>query len=245
VFTYDDRITSEFPTIRAGVVHATGLANGPSSPRLLDEYRAEQAAVLARLDGRPIAELPPVAAWRRAFTRFGTKPTQYRNAAEALLRRLTKQGDIPSISTLVDIGNLISIRYAMPVAVVDLAGIDGGISVRFADGSERFTDLGSTDPVPPDPGEVVFVDASDVVAARRWCWRQSAQSGTGPTTTEALVIVEGHHEAAAAEVESAAADLVELITAHQPASSATVRLLSPEHPTSAPSRGSGERTHPG
>jgi DNA/RNA-binding domain of Phe-tRNA-synthetase-like protein len=241
VFTYDDRITTEFPTIRAGVVHATGLANRPSSQQLLDEYRAEQSAVSARLEGIPIAELPSVAAWRRTFTRFGTKPTQYRNAAEALLRRLTKQGDIPSISTLVDIGNLISIRYAMPVAVVDLAGIDGGITVRFADGGESFTDLGSTDPVPPDPGEVVFVDGSDVVAARRWCWRQSAQSGTGPTTTEALVIVEGHHEAAAAEVEAAGADLVGLITAHQPDSKATVRLLSPEHPTNAPSADSGER----
>jgi DNA/RNA-binding domain of Phe-tRNA-synthetase-like protein len=240
VFTYDDRIIDEFPTIRAGVVHATGLANRPSSPQLLDEYRAEQSAVLARLDGRPIADLASVAAWRRTFTRFGTKPTQYRNAAEALLRRLTKQGDVPSISTLVDIGNLVSIRYAMPVAVIDLAGIDRGVTVRFADGTERFTDLGSADHVAPDPGEVVFVDRSDVVAARRWCWRQSAQSGTSPTTTEALVVVEGHHEAATADVEAAAADLVELLAAHLPGSAATVRLLSPEQPTSAPSADSGE-----
>ena len=79
MFIYDDRITDEFPTIRAGVVHATGLANRPSSRQLLDEYRAEQAAVLARLEGNSIAELPSVAAWRRTFTRFGTKPTQFRN----------------------------------------------------------------------------------------------------------------------------------------------------------------------
>ena len=234
VFTYDDRIVDEFPTIRAAVVHATGLVNPPSSRSLLDEYRAEQVAVLARLDGTAIAELPSVAAWRRTFTRFGTKPTQYRNAAEALLRRLVKQGDIPSISTLVDIGNLISIRYAMPVAVIDGAGTDGGITVRFAEGGERFTDLGSTDPVTPDPGEVVFVDRRGAVAARRWCWRQSAQSGTGPTTTDALVVVEGHHETAAAEVEAAGADLAGLLAAHQPGSGATVRLLSPEHPTTAP-----------
>jgi DNA/RNA-binding domain of Phe-tRNA-synthetase-like protein len=244
VFTYDDRIIAEFPTIRAGVVHATGLANRPSPQKLLDEYVAEQSAVVARLDGTPIAELPSVAAWRRTFTRFGTKPTQYRNAAEALLRRLTKQGDIPSISTLVDIGNLVSIRYAMPVAVVDLAGIDGEITVRFAEGSERFTDLGSTDPVPPEPGEVVFVDRSGVVAARRWCWRQSAQSGTSPTTVEVLVVVEGHHQAAADDVEAAAADVVDLIAAHQPGSDATMRLLAPEHPTSAPSADSGERGPP-
>ena len=231
MFTYDDRIIDAFPTIRAAAVHATGLVNPPSPPPLLYRYRAEQAAVSARLGDGPIAELPSVAAWRRTFTRFGTKPTQYRNAAEALLRRLVKQGDIPSISTLVDIGNLVSIRYAMPVAVIDLAGIDGAITVRFAGGGERFTDLGSTDPVPPDPGEVVFVDRSDVVSARRWCWRQSAQSGTGPTTTDALIVVEGHHQSAADDVEAAGADLVELLAAHQPGSRTSVRLLSPGHPT--------------
>ncbi|HEU4832604.1 MAG TPA: phenylalanine--tRNA ligase beta subunit-related protein [Actinomycetota bacterium] len=45
-----------------------------------------------------------------------------------------KQGDIPSISTLVDIGNLVSIRYAVPVAVFDRAGVAGSITVRFATG---------------------------------------------------------------------------------------------------------------
>jgi threonine/homoserine/homoserine lactone efflux protein len=75
--------------------------------------------------------------------------SQYRNAAEALLRRLAKHGDIPTINTLVDIGNLVSIRYAMPVAVFDQANIAGGsITVRFATGAELFTDLGSTDVVP-------------------------------------------------------------------------------------------------
>jgi hypothetical protein len=41
VFAYDDAITERFPTIRAGVTHATGPSNGPSPPELLDEYRAE------------------------------------------------------------------------------------------------------------------------------------------------------------------------------------------------------------
>ncbi len=172
-------------------------------------------------------------AWRRAFTRFGAKPTQYRNAAEALLRRLDKHGDIPSISTLVDLGNLVSIRYAMPVAVFDRADIAGGITVRFAHGDERFTDLGSTEAVSPEAGEVVFVDEDDVVCARRWCWRQSAQSATGPSTTEALVVVEGHHETAEQDVQAAAADLIALLAAHQPDSRTHTYVLSPAVPVAA------------
>ena len=230
MFTYDDAVAERYPTIRAGVIHATGLANGPSSAELLDEYRAEQQAASDRLNATAIAELPSIAAWRRAFTRFGAKPTQHRNAAEALLRRLAKHGDIPTISTLVDIGNLVSIRYSLPVAVFDLANVAGSLTVCSATGTEPFTDLGSTGTVYPDPGEVVFVDSDGVVSARRWCWRQSAQSATRATTVDALVVIEGHHDAAAGDVESALTDLVSLLASHQPDSQTTSYLLSATNP---------------
>ena len=97
----------------------SGVSNGPSAPALVAAFEAEQAAALARLGDTPLSEVPSLAAWRRAFRAFGTDPTGYRSAAEALLRRLTKQGSIPSINTLVDIGNLVSIRYALPVAMFD------------------------------------------------------------------------------------------------------------------------------
>lgn len=230
MFAYDDAVAERYPTICAGVVHATNLTNAPSSPELLDEYRAEQRAASERLNATAIADLPSIAAWRRAFARFGAKPTQHRNAAEALLRRLAKHGDVPAINTLVDIGNLVSIRHAMPVAVFDRANIANPITVRFATGTELFTDLGSTDSVHPDPGEVIFVDDNDVVSARRWCWCQSAQSATGATTTDALIVVEGHHDAARQDVESALTDLASLLASHQPRSGTESYVLSPANP---------------
>ena len=42
VFAYDGSLTDRYPTIRAGIVHALGLNNGPSPARLLEEYGAEQ-----------------------------------------------------------------------------------------------------------------------------------------------------------------------------------------------------------
>ncbi len=230
MFAYDAAIIERFPTIRAAVIHTTGLSNGPSSPDLLAEYRAEQRAAIERLAATPIADIPSIAAWRRVFSAFGVKPTQHRNAAESLLRRLDKQGDIPTISTLVDLGNLIANRYALPVVVLDLAGIAGSTTVRFADGTERFTDLGSDEPVHPEPGEVVFVDADGVASARRWCWRQSAQSATSATTVAAMIVVEGHHESAALDLVLALADLVSLLTRYQPDSQITTYPLSPDNP---------------
>jgi DNA/RNA-binding domain of Phe-tRNA-synthetase-like protein len=229
MFAYSVAIAERFPSIRAGLVHATGLTNPPSSTELADEYREEQRAASERLRATAIADLPSISAWRRAFTLFGAKPTQYRSAAEALLRRLDKHGAIPTINTLVDIGNLVSIRYAMPVATFDLANIDGSITVRFATGEELFTDLGSAGSVSPEPGEVIFVDESNVVSARRWCWRQSANSATSGTTVEALIVIEGLHETATRDIVAALADLTTLLTKHQPRGEIRSQALSPSH----------------
>jgi DNA/RNA-binding domain of Phe-tRNA-synthetase-like protein len=230
VFRYDDAVLGRYPGVHAGIVTASGLTHGPTPPALLERYRAAQRAAAERLTTTPVAELPSIAAWRRAFAAFGVKPTQYRSAAEALQRRLAKQGDVPSMGALVDLGNLVSIRYALPVAVVDLAGIAGGITVRFATGTERFTDLGSTEPVAPEPGEVVFVDEAGTACSRRWCWRQSAQSAAGPTTTEALVVVEGLHDGAEADVAAARDEVVALLAEFQPAATTTSYALSARRP---------------
>jgi DNA/RNA-binding domain of Phe-tRNA-synthetase-like protein len=213
-FRYDGPITARFPAIVGGAVHARGLANGPSPPELLAACEAEQQAVRERIGATSLSELPSLAAWRKAFREFGVDPTAYRSAAEALLRRLVKQRRIPSINTLVDIGNLVSIRYALPVAVMDQRATSGGTTVRFASGDEAFTDLGSGERETPDEGEVIFTDEARLTLARRWCWRQSAESASGPGTTEVLITVEGHHHAAAHDVDVARMDLVTLLGAY-------------------------------
>jgi DNA/RNA-binding domain of Phe-tRNA-synthetase-like protein len=237
MFAYADEVIARFPTIRAAVIHATGLSNGPSPPALLEEYSAAQEAASHRLEATAVADHPSIRAWRRAFSQFGAKPTQYRSAPEALLRRLDKHGDIPSINTLVDVGNLVSIRYAMPIAVFDRAHLAGSITVRFAVGDEVFSDLGSSSAVFPEPGEVIFVDEEDVVCARRWCWRQSAESATGPSTAEALVVIEGLHDTADPDIREALSDLIKLLISHQPRARITAYQLSASNPSAIEGEG--------
>jgi DNA/RNA-binding domain of Phe-tRNA-synthetase-like protein len=210
-FSYSPAIIERYPAIVGGIIALCGVRNGNAPDTLKAQYSDEQAAVKARIGTTALSELPSLAAWRAVFRGFGVDPTQYRCAAEALLRRLTKQGDIPNINTLVDIGNLVSIRYGIPVAVLDTAQISGGITVHFADGTESFSDLGSSDAIYPEAGEVVFTDEAQVVHARRWCWRQSAQSAARETTTDILITVEAHHANGRADVTAAVADLNELL----------------------------------
>ena len=229
-FAYDEAIVERFPSVVGGAIHAAGLTNGPSPAGLRDAFLEEQAAVRSRIGSTPLSELPSLAAWRRAFRAFGVDPTAYRSAAEALLRRLTKQGEIPSINTVVDIGNLVSIRYALPVAVFDQRAITGGTTVRFAAGDEPFTDIGSGQRETPEPGEVIFIDEAGLVSARRWCWRQSAESASGPETSQVLVTVEGHHPGADEDVRSAVRDLEALFREYAPPTAMSSAILSVSAP---------------
>jgi len=233
-FRYSAEIIDRFPTTRGGVIYAAGLTNTSTPQALLEAFEAEQETVRQRLGDTPPSEIASLAAWRSAFSAFGVKPTQYRNAAEALLRRLSKQGTVPSINTLVDMANLVSLRYQLPVAVFDQHSVTGTTTVRFAFGDERFTDLGSDSISHPEPGEVVFVDDDRAVSARRWCWRQSTQSAAGPSTVDALITVEGQHPDAMTDATTATNDLVGLLSEYQPQARLSSAILSPDSPQFPP-----------
>ena len=231
-FRYHPEVVARYPSVVGGVILAEGLSNGPTPDGLLAAYRTKQQAVRERIGRTPLSQIPSLAAWRTVFRGFGVDPTQYRSAAEALLRRLTKQGDIPSINRLVDLGNLVSIRYALPVAVFDTRLVQGAVTVHFAEGSERFTPLGQSGVENPEPGEVIFSDETGLVLARRWCWRQSDQSAARSDTATVVVTVEAHHDRARADVEAALDNLLELLTTYA-GGNLTPGLLSAENPALA------------
>ena len=230
IFQYHPDILTRYPQVVGGAILARNVTNGPTPEGLQALYQTEQQLVLQRLGSTPLSQIESLAAWRRAFRGFGVDPTQYRSAAEALLRRLTKKGDIPSINLLVDLGNLVSIRYALPVAVFEKRAVEGAVTVHFADGSECYSELGASTVDHPEPGEVVFTDETKLVIARRWCWRQSETSAAVAQTRECLITVEAHHATGRQDIEAALHDLLTLLAeyaggtytsaildAHQPA----------------------------
>ena len=229
-FSYDHEILERFPAVVGGIIHASGVTNGSAPAELTAAYRAEQSAVTERIGNTPLSELPTLTAWRSVFRSFGVNPTKYRSAAEALLRRLTKQGDIPSINVLVDLANLVSIRYALPVAVFDQRGVVGGTTVRLAHGGEPWADLGSSETEHPEPGEVIVADDDEQVSARRWCWRQSRASAARDDTTEILVTVEGHQPAAPDDVDRALRDLDALLGTYAAPTTVTSDILDSGNP---------------
>ena len=113
-FRHAPEVWTAYPELVPAVLHASGITRDVDvAPRLA----ALHAVAEARLARGPESELPEIQAWRRAFTRMGLKPTQYRCASEALLRRFRKECTLPQIHPLIDLCNAASLAKdlaAMP-----------------------------------------------------------------------------------------------------------------------------------
>jgi DNA/RNA-binding domain of Phe-tRNA-synthetase-like protein len=236
IFQYHPDILKRYPQIVGGAILAQNVTNGPTPAHLQALYQAEQQQVLQHIGSTPLSQIESLAAWRHAFRGFGVDPTQHRSAAEALLRRLTKKGSIPSINLLVDLGNLVSIHYGLPVAVFERRALQGAVTVHFSDGSERYSELGENDESHPEPGEVIFSDENKQVIARRWCWRQSKLSAAVAQTRECLITIEAHHATGHNDVEAALHDLLALLKEYAEGTYISA-ILDAHHPALIYSRG--------
>lgn len=209
LFSYSLSLRDEFPELSTGVLHVQGISS------IAETDVADYVAQLTTLGRQRIAagteaDLPEIQAWRRVFSRMGLKPTQYRCASEALLRRLRKEGDLPSVLPFVDLCNAVSAAFAIPVAAFDLDRIAGGLVVRRATGTERY-DTFSGEIEHPEAGEVIFADAKSRAHARRWTNRQSAYSAVSSQTHNVLIVAEAMHGTAKQDVSRLIVSLTETI----------------------------------
>ena len=193
-FRHSAAVWRDFPALVPGVLYAEGITSDVTA-----DTGVLTAVAKARLADGPEGELPEIQAWRRAFAKMGMKPTQYRCAAESLLRRFRKEGSLPRLHPLVDLCNAASLAFAVPVAVFDAARVAWPLEVRYAAGDEEYLTFGG-DTEHPVPGEVIFADQAGRAHARRWTNRQSGLSAVRDDTAAVLIVAEALHEAAAADV---------------------------------------------
>ncbi len=196
IFSYHSAIGQTHSKLFTGLVL---LRSVPEDLDFTDAIARLQGDALRRLAESPEAGVPAIRAWRAAFSTMGLKPTQYRCASEALLRRLRKDGTLPKLNPVVDICNATSVAYAVPVAAFDLERIVGSLTVRPATGNETYLTFGG-DTEQPEAGEIIFADDSGAAHARRWTNRQSATSAISGQTRTALLVIEGLHDMAENEV---------------------------------------------
>jgi len=180
IFRHSNEMWSDFPELVPGVMFAVGITSAVDVGDRIARYHAIAADRLAR---GPEGEMAEIQAWRRSFSKMGLKPTQYRCASEALLRRFRQEGSLPRLHPLVDLCNAVSIAFAVPVAVFDTSKISGDLEVRHAKGDESYLTF-----------------SGETEHARRWTNRQSGLSAVRDDTRSVLIVAEALHESATSDV---------------------------------------------
>ena len=147
--------------------------------------------LVASAFSRPAWAEGHLAAWREAYKAFGSKPQRTPSSAEALWRRLERDGSLASINAVVDLYNAVSLRFAVPVGGEDLALYHGVPRLLRASGDEVFQATRDGQPVDEtvDRGEVIWRDDAGVTC-RRWNWRQTARTRITPLSTDMWFIIE-------------------------------------------------------
>ncbi|MGO1118887.1 B3/B4 domain-containing protein [Rhodovibrionaceae bacterium A322] len=129
--------------------------------------------------------------WKDAYRAFGAKPKRTPCSAEALLKRVIRDGELPRINPLVDVYNAVSILHGLPVGGEDRSLYSGLPRLTRATGDEPFvlTKEGAEATEYPSTGEVVWRDDLGVTC-RRWNWRQGTRTRILPGASDLWFILE-------------------------------------------------------
>ena len=129
------------PTFLGAFIEAE-VSNSPTSPQLWQEIEAEGHRLCETFTPETLKQQPGIAATRAAYKACGKDPSRYRPAAEQLARRMLQGKDLYSVSTLVDLGNLVSLRSGYATGLLDVAHIDGDLTLGVGREGEPYEGIG-------------------------------------------------------------------------------------------------------
>jgi DNA/RNA-binding domain of Phe-tRNA-synthetase-like protein len=203
-------ILESYPGVHIGVLYGEELDNVTPFPGL---YRLQKEAITetqAQIGDQPATRHPHIASWREIYRSFGTKPSDYRPSAEALVRRTIKTGKLPVINTVVDLYNVVSVKHIIPMGGFDTDKVEGDIYLRVSDGGETFTPLGASKQEETYSGEVVYADDARILT-RRWNFRDADETKITSETRNLVMFIDASPEIKLENVESALDELLHLL----------------------------------
>lgn len=113
-----------------------------SSEELLVEFDKVSKLIREQYELKDIIENPHIKSTRLAYKCFGKDPNRYRNAAEAMLRRLVKGSKLYQINSIVDINNIISISSGYSIGSYDSSQLRGEILFELAKEGANYHGIG-------------------------------------------------------------------------------------------------------
>src|SRR5947199_1999976 len=138
----DEKLKTRIAGVTFGMVTIHGVTVRERDARLW-----KQVEILSQRLGRDfsldrLSENEQIAAVRGLQKSFGFDPTRYRPSSESLLRRLLKGEGLYQINTAVDVNNLCSLEFLLPMCSYDLRNVEGQVRVRIGKVGEEYQGIG-------------------------------------------------------------------------------------------------------
>lgn len=183
-------VFERYPNLAIGIIVATEIDNTKTQPEITGQLRQEEEQVRRTLNAESYREHPNIAALQEVHRSFGSNPNKFPPSVQALVKRVLKGGALPGINPLVDIYNIISLKYIVCAGAEDFDACGGNIRLAFAEGTESFRPLGEEKEDPPAAGELVYKDDKGVIC-RKLNWKEGDRTKITDSTKNAVVVLEG------------------------------------------------------
>ena len=118
------------------------VKNTPYNAELWQEITDFSEKFAAKTPLSKINKLPNIIETREAYKKLGKDPNRYRPSAEALCRRIVRGIPLYQISTVVDLINLVSMKYDYSIGGFDADKIEGDLILGVGKTDEKFEAIG-------------------------------------------------------------------------------------------------------
>jgi DNA/RNA-binding domain of Phe-tRNA-synthetase-like protein len=189
-FLISPDILIKYPQLSVGVIIAEGLDNSGESKEIQKETEKVETGIRNNFSNETLSQNTKIEVWRKAYTSFGAKPKDNKCSVESLYRTVLNGNHLRHINMAVDIYNLISLKYMLPVGGEDIDKVQGNIELTFAKHNESpVLLLGDKDSRSPHEGEVIYKDEISAIC-RRWNWREADRTKLTENTKNAIIAIE-------------------------------------------------------
>lgn len=135
---FSSDIQNKISGLKLGLLVGNNLSVHKQSDLVTEHYKHLEDLIKAKFADRPPSSDPVVSAVRRMYRRIGWEPTQYRPSSEAMIRRFLKDKGLYRINNLVDLGNVISTRFHLPMGLYDSDQIADAITIDVGKEGETY-----------------------------------------------------------------------------------------------------------
>lgn len=189
-YMVEPKIFELFPDFRRGVIVAAGIDNNDSGAQVAAQLGQTISAIGARL---PASGDERITVWNSAYEKFSVNPKKFTPSICFLVEQLRRGKPPRSVNKIVDLFNIISLKWLVPCGGDDLDKLQGGdLCLGIANGDENFAPLFKPEAIEsPDAGEVIYyTPQTKRVMCRRWTWRNADFSKLSEQTKRVAINID-------------------------------------------------------